>query len=605
MSTSRKMFREPSSRRNRWVMAMICLGLALITVVAFASVTDNGFINLDDNRYVYENPRVQSGFNARSLQYAFSFDLSNWHPLTWLSLMVDYQIFGLNPAGYHGVNLLFHVINTLLLFLVLRRMTKALWPSALVAALFAIHPLHVESVAWVAERKDVLSGLFWMLTLGAYSYYVEKPGLKRYWPVLLFFILGLMSKPMLVTLPFVLLLLDYWPLKRFSPMAWSPIRAALVEKIPLFILTLLSCAMTFLAQKDQGAVQTLDAIPLFARLGNALLAYVAYIGKTIWPASLAVLYPHPLSVAIAPAAGAALFLAAVTAFVLWQSKKAPYLATGWFWFIGTLVPVIGLVQVGAQSMADRYTYIPLTGLFLIVAWGASDLAKKFRFPRAILPAVSAVMLIALALVTFKQVSYWKDNLTLYDRTLAVTEQNWLIYNNRGNVNIGQGDYRRAIEDYNQAISIKPDYADAYANRGAAYNGLDDFARAIADFNRAIGLRPGYAEAYINRGGVYNNMGNYSQAIEDLNRGIAIKPGYGAAYFSRGVAHAGLERYSQAIDDFSRAIDLHPLFTGAYVQRGLIYFNQGNIAPGCRDARKACSLGDCNLLEAAGNNGYCR
>jgi len=599
------MFTPRPAGLNRLMIVLIGLALALLTVIPFASVKDNGFINLDDNRYVYENPHVQSGLNADSIKYTFSFDVSNWHPLTWLSLMADYHWFGLDPAGYHAVNLLLHVFNTLLLFLVLLRMTKSVWPSAFVAAVFAVHPLHVESVAWIAERKDVLSGLFWILTMGAYAFYVEKPGYWRYFLALLFFSLGLMAKPMLVTLPFVLLLLDYWPLHRLETMKWPWLRLALLEKIPFLFLTIFSCILTYMAQTQGGAVQTTEAVSLPVRLANALISYIAYIGKTIWPVSLSVLYPHPGSAALWQIAGSALLIVAVTVFVIWKAKKVPYLATGWLWYVGTLVPVIGVVQVGVQAMADRYTYIPLIGLFMAVAWGAADLSKKWKIPKAIFPVIAALILVCLALATCKQVGYWKSNLTLYDHTLDVTKNNWLIYNNRGNVYNSQGDYRRAIEDYNRAIEIKPDYAEAFANRGAARNGLEHYNHAVADFSRAIQIRPGYAEAYINRGAAYNNLGKHRLATEDLDRGIAIKPGYAEAYFSRAVAHNARRQYSEAIEDFSRAIEIKPAYAVAYFQRGLIYFNQGEVEPGCRDAKKVCELGNCELLELTRSNGYCR
>jgi len=605
MSTSRMMFSAKTAGRNRWTTVLICLALMILTVVPFASVKDNGFINLDDNRYIYENPHVQSGLNMDSIKYAFSFDVSNWHPLTWLSLMADHHFFGVNPAGYHVVNLIFHVINTILLFLVLWRMTRAVWPCAFVAAVFAIHPLHVESVAWVAERKDVLSGLFWILTMGAYSYYVEKPELRRYVFVLLFFILGLMSKPMLVTLPFVLLLLDYWPLRRFETRIWLTIRLAMIEKIPLFVLTILSCILTYMAQAQGGAVQTAKAASPFVQMGNVLISYIAYIGKMIWPASLAVLYPYPASVAGWQVLGSALLLIAITAFVLWRARKSPYLATGWLWYLGSLVPVIGIVQVGCQAMADRYTYIPLIGLFMMAAWGASELAKKLNLPGVILPVLSAGIILCLSVLTWMQVGYWQNNLTLYDHTLKVTENNWLIHNNRGNVHTGTGNFRQAIEDYTRSIEIKPDYAEAYINRGAAYNGLEHYNHAVADFSRAIQIKPDYAEAYINRGAAYNNLGKHRLAIEDLDKGIAIRPGYAEAYFSRGVAHNARHKYSQAIEDFSRTIDIKPSYAIAYIQRGLIYFNQGDVAAGCRDAQKVCALGNCELLDVVRGNGYCR
>lgn len=605
MSASQMMSNPESSSHGRLVTALICLTLILLTIIVFAAVKDNGFINLDDNRYVYQNPHIQSGLNADSLKYAFSIDFSNWHPLTWLSLMLDYQLFHLDPAGYHVVNLIFHVINTLLLFLFLHRMTKALWPCAFVAAMFAVHPLHVESVAWVAERKDVLSGLFWILTMGAYSYYVEKPSLQTYAFVLLFFILGLMSKPMVVTLPFALLLLDYWPLRRIEILQWSRIRPLLMDKIPLFVLTIFACILTFTANQTSGAVESAGDLSLFVRLGNALISYVAYIGKMIYPAALAVLYPHPLSVALWQGLAAALLLAAVTAFVIWKMKEAPYLVTGWLWYLGTLVPVIGIVQAGIQSMADRYTYIPLIGVFIMAAWGAADLAKKWKLPKAALPVIAAGILLILAMITRTQVGYWQNNLTLYSHTLSITRNNFFIHNNRGNVYNSMGNYAKAIEDYDRSIEIKPDFALAYVNRGAAYSTQGNYQEAIEDLTQALKIKPDFGEAYINRGIIYTNMGKYQQAIEDLNRAIEHNPSYAIVYFSRGIAHIALEHAPQAIEDFSRAIDLEPSFAGAYYQRGLIYFNQKNIDAGCRDARKLCEMGNCELLQGAQNEGRCQ
>ena len=513
--------------------------------------------------YVYENAYVQSGLNANSIGQAFSSELvqksSNWHPLTWLSLMLDYQIFGLNPSGYHLMNLLFHVLNTILLFLVLHRMTKTLWPSAFLACLFAIHPLHVESVAWIAERKDVLSTFFWLLTLGAYSYYVEHPGFRRYSLVLLFFILGLMSKPMLVTLPFVLLLLDYWPLRRFTEIKpnqkvqtkilksivsaqskkknkmkntsvgketpevkkpadsgykWSLIYRLLWEKCPLFALAILSSIVTYIAQ-EKRAVKSFEAFPPVVRIGNAFVSYVTYIGKMIWPSNLAVLYPHPRFLVPWQVLGSVFLLIAITLIIIWRVKKCPYLATGWFWYVGTLIPVIGIVQVGDQAMADRYTYIPLIGLFIMVVWGVPELLKQWKYWKEILCTLSVLIILCLSIITWTQVGYWQNNITLFNHTLKVTDNNCLIYNNRGNTYYILGNYKKAIEDYNRAIEIKTDYTDAYNNRGSAYFGLGNYKQAIEDFNRAIDINPGYTKSYINRGVAYVRIGNNNMAINDL------------------------------------------------------------------------------------------
>jgi tetratricopeptide (TPR) repeat protein len=665
---------------------LICLALAILTVITFWSLKDCGFINLDDNFYVYENAYVQSGLNWSSIGQAFSSELvkisTNWHPVTWLSLMLDYQIFGLNPQGFHLVNLLFHVLNTILLFLVLRRMTKTLWPSAFVAALFAIHPLHVESVAWIAERKDVLSTFFWMLTMGAYSYYVEHLGFRRYLFVLLFFVLGLMAKPMLITLPFVLLLLDYWPLHRFQEIKpdhkiqpeeskfltsdkqkkksknkqtvkgslevkkpadpeykWSLIYSLLWEKVPLFALAILSSIVTFIAQQKGGSVASIEAIPLGVRIGNTFVSYIAYIGKMIWPSNLAVLYPYPRLLLPWQVLGSILLLIAITLVVIWRAKKFPYSTTGWLWYMGTLVPVIGIVQVGNQAMADRYTYIPLIGLFIMVAWGVPDFLKKWNYRKEILLISSVLSILCLSIITWTQVGHWQNSITLFNHTLEVTDNNWLIYNNRGAVYNEIGNYRQAIEDYNKAIEIKPDYADAYNNRGNAYNGLGNYRQAIEDLNRAIGIKSSYANAYYNRGVAYKGLGNYRQAIEDYNKAIEIKPGDVDAYINRGNAYNGFGNYRQAFEDYSRAIEIKPDYAeaynnrgneyynlgdsrqaiedysraikikpghaNAYNNRGVIYINQGDNISGCHDAKKACELGNCQALLWTKGKGLCR
>jgi hypothetical protein len=610
MPTSQGTLSSEATRQKNLIPILICLALAILTVITFWSLKGCDFIGLDDNIYVYENAYVQSGLNWDSIKQAFSSELTNtsgqWLPLTWLSLMLDYQIFGLNPSGYHIVNLLFHVMNTILLFLILRRITKKLWPSAFVACLFAIHPLHVESVAWITERKDVLSTFFWMLTLGAYSYYVESPGFRRYCFVFLFFALGLMAKPMLITLPFVLLLLDYWPLQRFQETKpeqnvqaevvnpavsdkqkkkskkkdavkeilevkkaadpeykWSLIYPLLWEKVPLFVLTILSSIVTYIAQ-EKRTLQSFEEFPMGVRIGNVFISYITYIGKMIWPSNLAVFYPHPERLILWQVSGSVLLLIAITLVVIWMAKRTPYLATGWLWYMGTLVPVVGIVQAGSQSMADRFTYIPLIGLFIIVAWSVPDLLKKWNHRKEILFALSILIILCLSIKTWTQVGYWQNSIALFDHTLEVTDYNWFVYNCRGIANNKIGNYRQAIDDYNRAIEIKPDYAHAYNNRGAVYQDLGDYKQAIDDYNRAIEINPGLAEVYIGRGATYNDLGNYRQAIEDYSRAIEINPGL--AY--------------------------------AYINRACVYLNQGDNISGCRDAQKACALGNCTVLETA-------
>jgi len=566
MPTSQGVLSSEATQHKILIPVLICLALAILTVITFWSIKDCGFINFDDDIYVYKNAYIQSGLNWNSIIRAFSSDFiiaglsGHWHPVTWLSLMLDYQIFGLNPHGYHLMNLLFHVMNTILLFLIFHRMTKKLWPSAFVACLFAIHPLHVDSVAWITERKGVLSTFFFMLTMGAYSYYVEHPGFRRYFLVLLFFILGLMAKPMLVTLPFVLLLLDYWPLQRFQEIKpdhkvqavketlevkkpadpeykWSLIYPLLWEKVPLFALAILSSIVTYIAAQSAKFVESIEAFPLSVRIGNAFISYISYIGKMIWPSNLAVLYPYPELLVPRQVLGSVFLLIAITLVVTWRAKKFPYLATGWWWYIGTLVPVIGIVQLGTQAMADRYTYIPLIGLFIIVAWGVPDLLKKWNYRKEILLTLSALSILCLSIITWTQVGYWQNSFTLLDHTLKVTDNNWHVYNGRGVAYGDLGNYRQAIDDFSRTIEIKPGFADAYNNRGIAYSALGNYRQAIDDFSRAIEIKPGYAEAYNNR--------------------------------------------------------------------SFVYLKQGDNISGCRDARKACELGNCKLLEMAKGKGDCR
>jgi protein O-mannosyl-transferase len=654
MPTSQGMFISETTQHKNLMPVLICLVLAILTVITFWSLKDCGFISLDDNVYVYENAYVQSGLNWNSIRQAFSSELaqnvSHWLPVTWLSLMLDSQIFGLNPSGYHLVNLLFHVINTILLFLVLRRMTRALWPSAFVACLFAIHPLHVESVAWVTERKDVLSTFFWMLTMGAYSYYVDRSGFRRYFFVLLFFVLGMMAKPMLVTLPFVLLLLDYWPLQRFQnikpdhksqsemskllysdkqkktskkkqaaavketlevkKLAESEYKGSLIypllwEKIPIFVLAIPFSIITYIVGQEGGTVRSIEVFPMSVRIGNAFISYISYIGKMIWPSNLAVLYPHPGLLLPWQVLGSVSLLIAITLVFIWKVKKSPYLATGWLWYLGTLVPVIGIVQIGNQAMADRFTYIPLIGLFIMVAWGFPELLKKWKYRKEILFTLSTVCILCLSIIAWTQVGHWQNSITLFDHSLKVTDNNWLIYNNRGVAYADLSNYKQAIEDYDRVIEIKPGYVDAYYNRGNAYDKLGQYQRAIEDYNQAIRLKPDNVEAYNNRGFAYDQLGQYQRAIEDYSQAIRLKPDDIKFLNNRGFAHGKLGQNQLALKDFNESIHLNPNSAAAYDRRGTIWFIQGKSSLGCIDAQKACALGDCKLLEFAKGKADCR
>ncbi|MGB2930536.1 MAG: tetratricopeptide repeat protein [Desulfobacterales bacterium] len=411
-----------------------------------------------------------------SIKWSFTaIHASNWHPLTWLSHMLDCQIYGMNPGQHHMTNVLLHILNTLLLFLVFKRMTGKLWQSGFVAALFALHPLHVESVAWVAERKDLLSTFFWMLTLWSYTRYVERSEFNQYLLVVLFFILGLMAKPMLVTLPFVLLLLDYWPLRRFELGSRDKNNsqqrrfnfALICEKIPLFLLSAASSIGTYLVQKSSGAVNSLAAIPFHDRIANAMLSYISYIGKMIWPHNLAVLYPYRESMSLWKVAGAGLLLVLVLVFVFRMLRTKPYLAVGWLWYIGTLVPVIGIVQVGVQAMADRYTYVPLIGIFIIIAWGVPDLIPKGRFRRIGLAAITMAILVICMITTRMQVRYWSNSTTLFEHALDVTDGNSVAHLNLGEALAEQGKINAAMKHYQEALRIKPSLFAPHLNLGVA------------------------------------------------------------------------------------------------------------------------------------------
>ena len=459
---------------------IVSLLLVAVIIAAFWQVKNCDFINFDDGPYVTANIHIIPGITVKGIIWAFTaFQAGNWHPLTWLSHMVDCQLYGLKPAGHHLTNLILHIANTLLLFLFFTRVTRAFWASAMLAALFALHPLRVESVAWVAERKDVLSTFFWMTTLWAYYWYVARPALPRYLLVLLSFALGLMSKPMLVTLPLVLLLLDYWPLARIqgrlaavaapaktglSPDTRKPLGALVLEKAPLLALAAFFSFITVLAQKQ--AIVPIELEPLKVRLANALLSYWLYLGKMIWPSRLAVFYPHS-GAGISGWGVIAAVLALVSGSILACSKarKYPYLPVGWFWYLGTLVPVIGLVQVGEQAMADRFTYIPSIGFFLIIVWGTRDLTARWRRQKLFLVLAAVIILTSCTFLTWRQVGYWRNSISLFERALAVTSNNSLAHINLGRPYLEAGRIDEAIIQYQKAIKIHPRFAGAYYDLG--------------------------------------------------------------------------------------------------------------------------------------------
>ena len=571
------------------IVFLVSLCLIIAILVSYSQVINFDFVGYDDELYVTENLNVQKGFTAKGLKWAFTtFHSANWHPITWLSHMLDCEFYGLNPTGHHWTNVEFHIANTLLLFFILQYMTGAIWKSSFVAALFALHPLHVESVAWVAERKDVLSTFFWLLTILVYLRYIEKQVLIRYFMILLFFILGLMSKPMLVTLPFVLLLFDFWPLKRFqfkndlqsdrvTFFGFQGFLRLFLEKIPLFILVVISCCLTFLAQKNSEAVKSLESLPLIDRISNALVSYVTYALKTIWPSNLAVFYPHPGNTLPAgQIIGAALLIAVVIFLSIHTLKKYPYIIVGLFWYLGTLVPVIGLVQVGDQAMADRYTYIPLIGFFIVVSWGVFDFLKKWHYHTIILilSAISAICV--LAVCTFLQLGYWQNGITLFEHAIKVTNKNCVAHNNLGMILFKEEKFDEAVFHYDEVLKIKPNDNGALYNKGCALRDKRDLDKAAFFFKESLKINPDYAEAHNGLAYILFVQGKPDEAILHYRNALKIKPDFTEAYNNLANVLCFQGEIDKAVLLYKEALSLDPENVDIHYNIGIFYKKQGKL-----------------------------
>jgi len=555
--------------KSRGTDLLVCLGLVAVTWAVFGQTLAHDFVNFDDHVYVYENPLVIRGLSTEGIIGAFTHTHArNWHPLTTLSHMLDCQLYGLNAGGHHLTNVILHTISVLLLFLVLKQMTGAFWQSTFVAGVFAIHPLHVESVAWIAERKDVLSAVFFMLTLAAYARYARAPSAPRYLLVALLFAFGLMSKPMLVTLPFVLLLLDYWPLGRFGGQkseVGSRLRRLITEKIMLFALSALSCIATLFAQGPSA----IDQLPFLWRLNNTFVSYFTYIWQMLWPARLAVFYPHPnVSLPLVEVTVAIAFLVGVSLLVIYLRRTKPYLVTGWFWYLGMLVPVIGLVQVGEQAHADRYTYLPQIGLYIMIAWTVGDLLVEStpRVRRALIGVAAALAILSLGVRAFGQASYWKSSETLWNHTLTVTGENDVAHNNLGFLFLRRGELDKAISEFQAALNVRSKNIETHYSLGAALiqNNLGNalarkqlWDEAIDHLQEAVRLRPDYADAYFNLGSVLFQQGRIDQAIAQWQKAIAIRPTDAEAHRSLASALSKEGKLKEAIAEYEQALNVVP------------------------------------------------
>lgn len=565
--------------------------LVLMTLALYWPVQSFDFVNYDDEIYVTNNRHVQGGLSLRGLGWSFAnMDAGFWQPIVWLSYMIDYQLFGLNAGAFHWTSVLIHCADTVLLFLAWRAITGALWCSALVALLFAIHPLHVESVSWVSQRKDVLCGFFWILTMGAYTRYVKQPTIRRYLLVLFSFVLGLLSKPMIVTLPFVLLLLDYWPLRRLAKaetifdrwtaavpafMRTSSIRLV-AEKVPLVLLSIAAGAITYVAEHQVGAVKSLEAYPLGVRLSNALVSYVLYIWKMIWPVDLAVFYPHTGMPPIWQVLASAALLVTVTGFVWHTRLRAPYLAVGWFWYLITLLPVIGIVQIGSHAMADRYTYIPLVGLFIALVWGAREAVARRPDLKIGIIGISVLSTALMLLPARAQIETWQNSVTLFEQALRVTKINPIAQCNIGAHYLDRGDCKQAMPHFLKSLDMKSDFAPAYYGLAVCDSRGGNVAGAIHYFGQAILVEPRSKMSRLERGLLLMQQGRLEESVEDFRVVLQIDRENETAHVQLGLIFLQQGKWDDAETHFSEALRTNERSGEVHNNIGILRAAQGRI-----------------------------
>jgi protein O-mannosyl-transferase len=575
--------------KDRTAKLLVGLLLFLSVLVLYYPALQNGFVNYDDPAYVTSNWQVQQGLTSRSMAWAFASTAeANWHPLTWISHMLDVQLSGLGPAGHHAQSVLWHAANVVLLFLLLAKATGFLGRSALVAALFAVHPLNVESVAWVAERKTVLCTFFLLLALGAYGWYVKRPRASRYLLVGLLFGLGLMAKPMAITLPFLLLLVDFWPLQRFPE---TPIFKLALEKIPLLALSAASAAITLYAQRAGGALGSTELLPLAMRVKNAIYSCLIYMEKTVWPSRLAVFYPHPEgSLALWKVLGASAVLAAVTA-AFWHFRERRYLLVGWLWFLGTLAPVIGIIQVGRQAWADRYAYFPLWGLFVIGVWLASEGAARISLSRTAQVAIASAVLLGYSVTAHSQIEYWRDSYSLFAHAIQVTDANPIAEGNLGSAWMEMQRLDLAEPHLERAVRLMPTLATAHYNLGTLLHRQNEFNRAQQEYQLALKYGSDQreaAQAHNNLGVLFNQLGRRDDAVAEFTQAIALNPFEQNSLIGRGMIEREEGKLDAALQDFARAAQVahSPL---AFYWQGRVLEDKGQLSAAAESYRTALKL----------------
>ena len=585
MATAPQTWTTARNSHKPGLIILISIGLVILISAVYLQVGNHQFIGFDDDAYVTKNIHVAGGLNVNNIIWAFtSFEEGNWHPVTWVSHMADVQLYGMAPRGHHLTSVAIHTFSSLLLLFLLARVTGAIWQSSFVAALFALHPLHVESVAWVAERKDVLSALFWFLTLLLYSEYAAKHKTLLYVLSLLSFVLGLMSKPMLVTLPVVMLLMDLWPLDRYKDQPQEPGLphisdqgiSLIKEKLPFFACSLISGVVTLYAQHNGGATSSLATVPLLFRVENSLVAYLKYLIMTLWPRGLAILYPITMSVPLWQVIGSLLALALTTAVVVRKWRGYPFLAVGWLWFLVTLAPVIGLIQVGSQAMADRYTYLPSIGLFITAAWGVPMLTKGLRHQAAILVLLASLVVGASALATWHQLGYWRDSISLFQHTLQVTSDNYVINANLGGALSEQGDLDGAIQRFNEALRINPAFATAHYNLGVTLVDKGDLDGAIQHYHAALRLNSNDPKTHYSLGVALVREGDVDGAIREYQAALRISPGDALSHYSLGVALIRKGDPVAAIREFRTALQVNPGDADARNNLGVALAKRGDL-----------------------------